>query len=570
MELQRFALILWHRVSWILLGIVLAAGGAYLVSTLSYPVYAASVTILVNQASSDQVTDYTALLTSERLARTYAELLTKRPVLEEAIATFKVSVSSEDMARKITVRFVRDTQLIQLQVEDEDPALAAKLANAIPDIFRRQNDLLQASRYTSTRESLLEELDSLNRQLQLTQVELNAIGTPRTAAQQTRAARLQSELTQLRESYTSLLRSYENIRLAEAQSTNNILVVEPAKVPDTPIRPLILQNTLLAAVIGLLVAVGLVFLREYVDDTIRTPEQVSEVIGLPVVGTIARINANSARDTLAPFAAREPRSPVTEAYRALRTSIQFAGIDQPIRTLLVTSPSPGEGKTTTAVNLAVVMAQAGLRVLLIDCDLRRPAIHKMFERSNQVGLTDAMLQESSRWSGVPHPTSVNSLMILTSGSLPPNPSELLGSERMARFLNSFRSSFDVLILDGPPLLAVTDASILSRLTDGVLIVVETGKTRLGAASHAKEQLSQTGARLLGVIMNKIVTNQSGYYYYRYYPYYDTYGDESRKRFWGLPLVMTDRRKGPRAPANPPEDAIEAEKEAPSLESASKP
>ena len=185
------------------------------------------------------------------------------------------------------------------------------------------------------------------------------------------------------------------------------------------------------------------------------------------------------------IAVREPRSPVVEAFRSLRTNIQFAGVDQPIRTLLVTSAGPSEGKSTVAANLAIVMAQAGLKVTLIDGDLRRPTMHKLFNQVNRAGLTDVILRDPSQWSGLTIASGVPNLSLLLSGSLPPNPSELLGSKRMHQLVEYLHQFNDVVIIDVPPLLPVTDALVLSSLTDGVLMVIDYGRTRIGEAVQGK-------------------------------------------------------------------------------------
>jgi capsular exopolysaccharide synthesis family protein len=213
----------------------------------------------------------------------------------------------------------------------------------------------------------------------------------------------------------------------------------------------------------------------------------------------------------------------------LRTNIQFAGVDQPIRTLLVTSAGPSEGKSTVAANLAVVMAQANLKVVIIDADLRRPTQHKLFNQVNRSGLTDVILRDPDQWSGLAASSSVPNLSLLLSGSLPPNPSELLGSKRMQQLVEYLHKIYDVVIIDAPPLLPVTDALVLSALTDGVLMVIDYGATRIGEAVQGKTQLDQSGARILGVVMNKIPTGRRGYaYYYRHYYTYEDDGDSKRR------------------------------------------
>lgn len=531
-ELKRYGAILWHWVWLIVLGTVLGAGAAYVSSRLTTPVYAASTTLLINEApSSGKTTDYTSILTSERLARTYSEMMTKGPVMEEVVTALGLDVKPEALARRVSVNLVRDTQLVVLQVEHEDPLTAKNLANTIPVKFAQKNAELQANRYADSKANLIKEIATLKDQITAKQDAINAVGTQKTAANDAEISRLNSELTQLRQSSAFLLQSYENIRLAEAQSTSNIVVVEEAQEPVSPVRPRTLQNTLLGAVVGLLLSMGIIFLIEYLDDRVRSPEQIDKVLKLPVVGLIARMTNIPAKGRAGLIAVREPRSPIVEAFRSLRTNIQFAGVDQPIRTLLVTSASPSEGKSTVAANLAVVMAQTGLKVVIIDCDLRRPTVHKQFDLPNHAGLTDVMLQDPNQWNGVMQPTGVNNLSIVMSGSLPPNPSELLGSKRMQQFMAYLHKSCDIVIIDAPPLLPVTDALVLSSITDGVVMVIDYGGTRIGEALQGKTQLDQAGARILGVVMNKIPTGRRGYSYYYYYYNRDYYydGDGSGKR-----------------------------------------
>lgn len=548
-ELKKYGLIVWHWAWLIILGTLLGAGVAYISSRLTTPVYAASTTLLVNEApSGGKTADYASILTSERLARTYSEMMTKRPVMDEVSKTLALNVPIESWSGRVSVNLVRDTQLLVLQVEHEDPQLAADLANTIPVVFGHQNDTLQTERYADSKANLTKELDSLKVQITQKQDEINAVGATSAPAKEAELLRLQSELTQLRQSSAYLLQSYESIRLAEAQSTSNIVVVEPARVPTAPVRPKTVQNTLLGGIIGLMLSMGIVFLIEYLDDRVRSPEQIDKILKLPVVGLIAKMPGGNGRAGL--IAIREPRSPVVEAFRSLRTNIQFAGVDQPVRTLLVTSAGPSEGKSTIAMNLAVVMAQAGLKVTLIDCDLRRPVIYRQFEVPNRTGLTDIMLQDISLWNGVAQPTGVNDLSVVLSGSLPPNPSELLGSNRMHQFIAHLQKSSDIIIIDAPPLLTVTDALVLSSMTNGVLLVIDNGTTRIGEAVQGKIQLDQAGARILGVVMNKIPTGRRGYsYYYHYHRYYDYDGDGKRRR------SRRDSRPAAPAPAAPMADAI---------------
>jgi non-specific protein-tyrosine kinase len=208
----------------------------------------------------------------------------------------------------------------------------------------------------------------------------------------------------------------------------------------------------------------------------------------------------------------QPRSPVSEAYRSLRTSIQFLSLDRPVQTIMVTSPGPEEGKSTTLANLAVTFAEAGREVLAVDCDLRRPSLHRLFALPNDRGLTSAIGDEQPL-SDLILPTSVPHLRLLPSGPLPPNPSEILGSRRMDRIVESLRGLAEVILFDSPPTIAVTDASVLGARMDGVLVVVSAGKTKRDNALKAKSLLQKGNAKVLGVVLNNVKFDGSLYQYY---------------------------------------------------------
>ncbi|MFT9849098.1 CpsD/CapB family tyrosine-protein kinase [Aneurinibacillus sp. REN35] len=211
----------------------------------------------------------------------------------------------------------------------------------------------------------------------------------------------------------------------------------------------------------------------------------------------------------------DPKSPVSEAYRTLRTNIQFAGVDQEIKTILVTSTAPEEGKSTTSANLAVVTAQAGKRTLYIDADLRKPTGHQTFYVSNRRGLTSFLAGQTALENTVQQ-TGIENLFVMTAGPIPPNPSELLGSKKMRAALEELQTHFDFIILDTPPTLAVADSTILARMVDGCILVVNSGKTNRDMAKKAKQQLENAHARLLGIVLNnkKAKKNEDYYYYYQ--------------------------------------------------------
>jgi capsular exopolysaccharide synthesis family protein len=249
------------------------------------------------------------------------------------------------------------------------------------------------------------------------------------------------------------------------------------------------------------------------DDTLKTPQDIANVLGLPVVGSVVNESAMEKSEGT-PYVSANPRSPMAETFRTLRTNLEFASVDKPLKTILVTSPGTSEGKTTVASNLAAVMAQANKRVILLEGDLRRPRVHRALGMSNQVGLSDVFrgqmdIRDVARYS------KVKDLAVITSGSLPPNPAELLGSARMAQILARLVESASVVIIDSPPFV-VTDSTVLSAKVDGVLLVIQPGKTSAEAARTMLAQLERAGAHVVGVVLNRVSRKTGNYYgYYRY-------------------------------------------------------
>ena len=321
------------------------------------------------------------------------------------------------------------------------------------------------------------------------------------------------------------------------KSTSDVVLVEPASPPSNPIRPKVMQNTLLAAVVGGMLAVGLIFLIDALDNTIKGPDDVKRHLGLPVLGMIAHTDGKEKQGLVT---ISQPRSPVSEAYRALRTNIQFASVDFPIQTLLITSISPSDGKTTVSTNLSVALAQGGRNVILIDGDLRKPQIHRRMGLPNRKGLTSLFVQPDVRLDGSVQKSEVNNLYIMTTGSLPPNPSELLASDKMDHILDQLKNHADIVVIDTPPVMAVTDAVVLAKRADGLLLVIKPGVTKLAAAQQTIAQLRRLNVNILGVVLNDIPTNRSRYaYYYHsngYYSYQNYYG-EPKKRKKGKPRVQ---------------------------------
>ncbi|MGA8220166.1 MAG: polysaccharide biosynthesis tyrosine autokinase [Candidatus Acidiferrales bacterium] len=344
--------------------------------------------------------------------------------------------------------------------------------------------------------------------------------------------------------YDGLLQKLKEAGITAGLRSSNIRVVDPALAPAGPSRPQKARNILLAVLVGLVGGVGLALFREYLDNTVKSPDDIEALTGLPslaVVPSLPGMNGHHGR--LARFSREsteqvgsgprvellayvQPKSQISEAFRALRTSLLLSQADHPPQVILVTSALPREGKTTAAVNLAVTLAQLGDRTLLMDADLRKPGIRRALNMTigKEVGLSSYLAGVSTLDEVVvPHPT-INNLEALTTGPVPPSPADLLSSHRMREAIVELRRRFKFIVLDSPPIMAATDAVILSSLTDGVLLVVRSGETPKEAFTRTRDLLAAVKSRLLGVVLNAVDSSAPDYYYsYRYYPYAYGYG-----------------------------------------------
>jgi succinoglycan biosynthesis transport protein ExoP len=344
--------------------------------------------------------------------------------------------------------------------------------------------------------------------------------------------------------YDGLLQKLKEAGITAGLRSSNIRVVDPALAPSYPSRPQKARNILLGLLVGLVGGVGLALFREYLDNTVKSPDDIEALTGLPslaVVPSLPGLNghhkrlsrlareggsqgASGSRVELLSY--MQPKSQISEAFRALRTSLLLSQADHPPQVILVTSALPREGKTTAAVNLAVTLAQLGDRTLLMDSDLRKPGIRRALNLTmgKDVGLSSYLAGVSSLDEvTIPHPT-INNLVALTTGPVPPSPADLLSSHRMREAIAELRRRFKFIVIDSPPIMAATDAVILSALTDGVLLVVRSGETPKEAFTRTRDLLAAVKCRLLGVVLNAVDSSAPDYYYsYRYYPYAYGYG-----------------------------------------------
>jgi capsular exopolysaccharide synthesis family protein len=325
--------------------------------------------------------------------------------------------------------------------------------------------------------------------------------------------------------YQSLLQQQKELRVVSNSRTNNVQVMDRAEPPGAPFSPNARRDWFTALMAGVLVALGLAFGIEYLDDTVKTPDDVTERLRLPLLGLVP-----SVRDKRVPLLSEPVPHDFGEAFRSLRTSLVFTSGSEGPKVIAVTSSQPLEGKTTTACNLGMVLALGGSRVLLIDADMRRPGLHTVIGAQNEIGLSHLLVGQARVRDAV-QKTSEPNLFVISAGRIPPNPSELLSSERMNALLANLRSGpFDWVIIDTPPVLAVTDAVIVARAVSGVVFVIGSEMTRRVHAERAMETLSTSKTTSIGAVLNRVDFDRNKYYYSRYYGYHyqNYYGSSGKK------------------------------------------
>jgi capsular exopolysaccharide synthesis family protein len=497
---------------------VVAGAIGYGISQRQPPVYQATVTIIVGQSTQSADLTKTDIQTSELLAQTYANIAKRQPVLQGVIQAMNLNESEQALKKRVTVKQVDGTQLLEITVEASSPEEARLTADELArQLILRSPGGLKNGEETEKQQFIKRRMDSLQTKIQYGQQRLDGlerfedeyVSTERLIELQDEINTLETLIYDWEESYTQLLILAEN-----EQSPNHLAIIEPAKARVTPVWPQPKLHALLATTIGLLLALGFVLLREYLDNTIKSADDFRKYLGVTPLGTTRRIKNNDFRDDLLTY--WDCFAPWLEAYRMIRTNIQFMTIDQSAKSIIVTGALPGEGKSITTANLGVVMAQADLKTIIVDADLRRPSQHKIFHVPNKEGLTDLLRASEPDLNNYLKETPVKNLYLLTSGVLPSNPSELMGSQRMGQLLANLSEHADMVIFDSPPIVAFADAAVLSARLDGVIFVAMAGQTRLDVVRQAILNLQQVGANLLGGVLNGVVSKDQEYLYGTYY------------------------------------------------------
>ncbi|MEN1727990.1 MAG: polysaccharide biosynthesis tyrosine autokinase, partial [Pseudomonadota bacterium] len=352
---------------------------------------------------------------------------------------------------------------------------------------------------------------------------------------------LRREFETNRELYDGMLQRLKEIGVAAGAQENNIALIDSALRPGSAVLPDISRNLSIALVMGLAVGIGLALLLEFLDSSIRRTEDVEKLVGRPVLGLIPMVKLREQKQknpgiskatdrAVSHYSELHPKSAVSEAFRSLRTSLMFSTPQGMPKTILFTSPGPGDGKTTNAINLATVMAQNGARVLIMDADLRKPRLHRDFAIQQAPGVTNRIADVSSEEVATSSivPTTTEGLFVMPSGNQAPNPAELLSSDRMRKIINMAARAFDHVIIDSAPILGLADALVLSRCVDGVILVTSAGKTSKDSIKTSTRRLVQVQAPLLGVVMNRIDMESPDYAYYSSYYYNYSHDDQDKE------------------------------------------
>jgi len=523
MELKRYWRLLSKWLWLIVLAAVVAGATSYLTVRAQPPTYSSRTTLMVGstlQSTNPKSTEY---YLGEQLAVTYAELIKREPVLTAALDSLGLPPDWEGLSKRVTVKLIPSTQLIELSVLDTSPYRAAAIADAIAQQVIALTPEAEAS-VSAERAFASEQLADIETKIDSTQDEVVRLKQERDAAMSARRiADLNSQINALELKITGWQSTYSSLlTYLKGGDINVIRVVEEANIRTTPVSTSPFSVMALAAASGAALAVAAALLVEYLEDTIKDQKEVEERLGLPTLAVIGNIvEANASPSTVS---TTHPRSAYAEVYRMLRTSLRFAlPAAKHKRVIMVTSASPGEGKTTTSCNLAAVMAQAGEKVILVDADLRRGSMHTAMGLDNAQGLTTLLIGDVDSVDDVLQPTSLDYLKVLTCGPFPPNAAELLGSPRMLEVLAELSERADTVLLDSAPLLAVTDAAVLAGEVTGTVIVYELGRTRLSALTEAVDVARKAGGNILGVVGNRLRVARRRYGGYGGYGGYGEYG-----------------------------------------------
>lgn len=415
--------------------------------SIKKPLYTTYTTIILTKSNETQTgTTITQndILLNQKLVETYSKIIKSKLVLEQVISETGVTYTAEELSKNVSVEAYENTEMLKISVTDQDPELAANIANSIAQVFSGE--------------------------------------------------------------------------IAKIYQINNISVVDVAVTPEEVSNNTLKRDLLLALFVSIFGTIGVVFVVYYFDDTVKLTDDLEEEIGMPVVAKVFKSDVGSKNNRKIELLAQKyPKSVVSESIKTLRTNLQFSSVDEDIKTILITSSIPGEGKSFISANLAISFAQTDKRVLIVDCDMRKGRQHRIFKLSNSKGLSNLLIDDMTNLKDYINKTSVPGVHVITRGTVPPNPSELLNSKKNADLLRVLKAKYDVIIYDGVPCNGLPDSIIMSKLVDKVLIVSSDSMTPKSVLESTKKQLESVNAPVAGDVLNNV--NRKNSTYGKYYGYY---------------------------------------------------
>jgi len=519
-ELRDYLNVIRARRGVIILATVIVAAVALAVSLIQPATYAAQAKVLISEKDTGAALFGTLIpeLSSqpERALQTQVQLVEVRPVAEAAIRKLGLQETPDALLARVDVTAIGQTNVIAIKAVAKSPAEAASIANTMADEY------VAASR-DRKRASIKAAADEVEQRLNDAKAEILALG--RRIQQSGRSDEISAELNIATETYSTLAEKLEQLRINEQLESGSGAVVQAAVVETKQVAPDPLRNVGLGIIVGLVLGLAMAFLYEYLDNTIKSTEEAEKVYGATVLGIVPMDKLDKGvkrRLTIV----EAPGSAASEAYRVIRNSLDFINFEHDLKTLLITSSAPGEGKSSVAANLAMSLTQTGKKVVLVSCDFRRPTTEQFFPVTNTIGLSEVLLGTHTLKSALQRPGD-DQLLVLTAGKMPPNPNELLGSTKMQEVIASLEDWADWVIIDTPPVLAVADPVSVARWVDGVVVVSKAGDSTREAAEKSVQLLAKVGARIIGVVVWGLdeTKNQAGYgygYYTGGYYYYRSY------------------------------------------------
>ena len=500
---------------WLLLLAPLIGGLAAAYASGRQPnLYSAQATLLID-AGAASGNDPSSLQVSRNLTDTYSMWIVSAPVLERAANEMGLQGGAGALTGSVTANTVGDTLFIRVSAVSTDPQQAALIANTVSNqfvLYVQEQFLAQNAQARSKVDAQIDETGQQIADVDLSVQELQQRGDDLSASEQQQLdtllntrAQLLGDLSQLQ----TVARSMD-VNLASAQT--RIMMSSPATVPGAPFAPQSRQSIALGFMAGAALAIGAIALFEYLDNTVRSREEIAQLTGMPVLASIPVADIQRSGRQL--FVLGEPRAAPSEAVRLLRANLEFASAAGPLRSLAISSPRPGEGKSTVTANLGVVMAQAGLETVIIDADLRRPTQHQIFGVNNDRGLSMLIAHHEQPWREAAVRLNIPRLTLIPSGPMPPNPSDLLSLDRFRQILSEIGDSVDIVLIDTSPMLSVSDALVVAMQTDATILVCKTGQTRRDSLHRATTLLSQGSIRLAGIVVNHEKRDATDAYYGR--------------------------------------------------------